>query len=210
MRMGLWAALSALAVGALASGCGSDGDGNGDGTTGPVTAPAEWVGRWAGTIEESACTGRLGAVAEPDTFSICEGDQGDPGSDIGTECTTSWDANSLTFNCGGSITAEGCTLTSSASATVTRSGDTMTFQWQFEVAYSGACGDAVGACEQTTGTYTRISPTPDPDECDSIGFDPLLPRLSANPTAEERLAAARNELRDQFRHRLLNAVTAAW
>jgi hypothetical protein len=172
-----------------------------------VTAPAEWVGRWAGTTESGLCgtpRNSLALVAEADTFSVCEGDVGSPVV-TGEDCQSSWDASTLHFSCSGSFSAEGCTVTTSVTATATRSGETMNVQYQFETSYSGNCGDTPDFCEQTTATYTRISPTPVESECDTISEDPLLPR---DPAGQDPLAEARAILKEQLRRRLLAALAS--
>lgn len=195
-----------LAIGLAAAGCGKDGDNNDNGgLTGPVTAPSGWVGRYAGTLESGACTGRLFGGAVPDTFSVCASDS--VSYFPGTACEVSWDETTLHFSCSGSATAEGCTVASTFSATATRSGDDLTFIYRYEVSYSGTCGDATDECEQVTGTYARISTTPDDGECGDIGF-PFTFRVPGNPGVDEWLVTARDDMRAQYQRDFVAALSA--
>lgn len=184
MRASFWMWVALMAVVAVTSGCGDDdnptgdnGNGNGNG------APAEWIGRWAGSSSEGPCEGRLFAGGgEPDTFSICEGDRADDlfeGLDV--DCNVSWNSTTLQFDCTGSTTFGPCTVNLSFSGLATRSGNQITFSQESEFAYVGECGGEKDGCDLSTGTFTRISTTPDPLEC---GFGERAPVGAAVPGTE--------------------------
>ena len=164
-------AVAAFAVvGFAAAGCSDDdnptGGGNGN-NGGGVAAPAEWVGRWAGTTTTTDCVGRLLSGAEPDTFSICEDDEVEDlyPETFQVNCSVTWNSTILDFNCTASATFQTCTINATIDGMGTRSGDQVNISQETNFDYSGKCFGEEDFCEMTTASYTRISTSPDLSEC---------------------------------------------
>lgn len=143
---------------------GGDGDNNGGGSD---VIPSEWVGRWAGQLESQPCGIPGFRGGEPDTFSICEG-QTVVGDTPGFEwnCDVDFSETQGTWDCTGTGSFQGCTLTIEFTGSATRNGNTLTISERIDESYAGEnCFGQEDQCTEESATYTRISSIPDPEEC---------------------------------------------
>ncbi|MCA9754597.1 MAG: hypothetical protein KDA27_02255 [Candidatus Eisenbacteria bacterium] len=160
----------------LAAGCGGDDDkSTNPGGSGNATAPADWVGRWAGTETTGDCTNLMsGALSfgggEVDTFSICDDESVDDGlpEEYSIDCNVTWNDTQLNYNCTGNVSVFGCTVSLDFEGSATKNGNQVTTSSRTDIQYSSTC-EQPDECLVSSGVYTRISNEPLESECGGLG-----------------------------------------
>ncbi|MEZ4651574.1 MAG: hypothetical protein R3E97_22800 [Candidatus Eisenbacteria bacterium] len=170
--------IGCLLVLVSAPGCGGDDDDpTNPGGSGNTTAPADWVGRWAGTETTTACTNLAPSGSafafggsDPDTFSVCADEDVDDGlpEELSITCNVSWNDTQLSYDCTGTFSFGGCTVNADFDGTATRTGEQLTTSSRTDISYSSTCGFD-DECLESSGSYTRISSQPLDAECGGIG-----------------------------------------